>query len=65
MFVVLKGALTMSARDGLGRRAEVVRHGPGQFTGEVAQLSTGVAVAGAEADDDVEARSFRPIGFTP
>ena len=45
MFVVLKGALTMTARDGLGRTAQVVRHGPGQFTGEVAQLSTGVAVA--------------------
>ena len=44
MFLVLKGALTMTARDGLGRTAQVVRHGPGQFTGEVAQLSTGVAV---------------------
>jgi thioredoxin reductase (NADPH) len=40
MFLVLKGALTMTARDGLGRTAQVVRHGPGQFTGEVAQLST-------------------------
>ena len=49
MFVVLKGALTMTARDGLGRTAQVVRHGPGQFTGEVAQLSTGVAVVDADA----------------
>jgi thioredoxin reductase (NADPH) len=55
MFVVLKGALTMTVRDGLGRAAQVVRHGPGQFTGEVAQLSTGVALVDAEADDDVEA----------
>ncbi len=52
LFVVLKGALTMTARDGLGRTAEVVRHGPGQFTGEVAQLSTGVALVDAVADDD-------------
>src|SRR5271169_3853425 len=52
MFVVLKGALMMTARDGLGRTAQVVRHGPGQFTGEVAQLSTGVALVDAEADDD-------------
>ena len=50
MFVVLKGALTMTARDGLGRTAQVVRHGPGQFTGEVAQLSTGVALVDAEAE---------------
>jgi thioredoxin reductase (NADPH) len=55
MFVVLKGALTMSQRDGLGRATLVVRHGPGQFTGEVAQLSSGVALVDAEADDDVEA----------
>ncbi len=61
MFVVLNGALTMSARDGLGRRAQVVRHGPGQFTGEVAQLSTGVAVVDAEAgDDDVETLLITP-----
>jgi thioredoxin reductase (NADPH) len=55
MFVVLKGALTISQRDGLGRAMPVVRHGPGQFTGEVAQLSTGVALVDAEAADDVEA----------
>src|SRR6516164_2988359 len=60
MFVVLKGALTMTARDGLGRTAQVVRHGPGQFTGEVAQLSTGVAVVDADADDDVEALLIPP-----
>ena len=61
MFVVLKGALTMTARDGLGRTAQVVRHGPGQFTGEVAQLSTGVALVDAEADDDdVEALLIPP-----
>ena len=61
MFVVLKGALTMTARDGLGRTAQVVRRGPGQFTGEVAQLSTGVALVDAEADDDdVEALLIPP-----
>ena len=60
MFVVLKGALTMTARDGLGRTARVVRHRRGQFTGEVAQLSTGVAVVDADADDDVEALLIPP-----
>jgi thioredoxin reductase (NADPH) len=60
MFLVLKGALMMTARDGLGRTAQVVRHGPGQFTGEIAQLSTGVAVVDADADDDVEALLIPP-----
>jgi thioredoxin reductase (NADPH) len=60
MFVVLKGALRMTARDGLSRTAPVVCHGPGQFTGEVAQLSTGVAVVDADADDDVEALLISP-----
>ena len=52
MFVVLKGALTATRRDGLGHLVPVVRHRPGQFTGEVAQLSGGVAMVDADADDD-------------
>jgi thioredoxin reductase (NADPH) len=36
IFVVLKGTLTMRQRDGLGHVVPIVRHGPGQFTGEVA-----------------------------
>jgi hypothetical protein len=60
MFVVPKGALMMTARDCLGRTAQVVRHGPGQFTGEVAQFSSGVAVVDADADDDVEALLIPP-----
>jgi thioredoxin reductase (NADPH) len=60
MFVVLKGALTMTAPDGLGRMAQAVRHGPGQLTDEVVQLSTGVAVVDADADDDLEALLIPP-----
>jgi thioredoxin reductase (NADPH) len=55
MFVVPKGALTMTARVGLGRMAQVARHGPGQLTDEVVQLSTRAAVVDADADDDLEA----------
>ena len=54
IFAVLKGTLTMSLRKGLGRVVPVVRHGPGQFTGEIAQLSGGFALVGADADEDVE-----------
>jgi hypothetical protein len=60
MLVVLKGTLTMSQHDGLGRVVPIVRHGPGQFTGEVAQLSGGVSLVDADADDDIEALLIPP-----
>jgi thioredoxin reductase (NADPH) len=60
IFVVLKGTLTMSLRDGFGRVVPVVRHGPGQFTGEIAQLSGGFALVDADADEDVEVLLIQP-----
>ncbi len=60
MFVVLKGTLTMSQRDGLGHVVPIVRHDGGNFTGEVAQLSGGLALVDADAEDDVEALLFPP-----
>lgn len=39
MVVVLAGRLLCSRTNALGVRVEVVEHGPGQFSGEVAQLS--------------------------
>lgn len=39
MFVVLKGVVAISQRDGLGHVVPVVRLGPGEFSGEIAQLS--------------------------
>jgi thioredoxin reductase (NADPH) len=39
MIVVLDGHLVCSRTDALGERVEVVDYGPGQFSGEVAQLS--------------------------
>jgi thioredoxin reductase (NADPH) len=60
IFVVLKGTLTMSLRDGLGRAVPVIRHGRGQFTGDVAQLSGGLSLADADADEDVEVLLIKP-----
>jgi thioredoxin reductase (NADPH) len=60
IFVVLKRTLTMSLRDGFGRVVPVVRHGPGQFTGEIAQLSGGFALVDADADEDVEVLLIQP-----
>ena len=60
MFVLLSGTVTLSQRDGMGRVAPFVRHGRGQFLGEVAQLSGRAALADAEADNDVEALLIPP-----
>src|SRR5258705_9105659 len=60
VFVVLKGTLMMSQRDGLGHVVPIVRHDRGNFTGEVAQLSGGLALVDADAEDDVEALLFPP-----
>ena len=54
MFVVLKGAIAISQRDGLGRVVPIVRHEPGEFAAEVAQLSGGQALVDAYAEEDVE-----------
>ncbi|MBW8832398.1 MAG: cyclic nucleotide-binding domain-containing protein [Burkholderiales bacterium] len=39
MFVVLKGVLAVSQRDGMGRVTPIVQHGRGHFMGEVGTLS--------------------------
>lgn len=39
MVLVLQGHLRCSRTDALGKRVEIVEFGPGQFSGEVAQLS--------------------------
>jgi thioredoxin reductase (NADPH) len=54
MFVVLKGTVSLTQRDGLGRVVPIAQQGPGQFLAEVAQLSGGYALADAHAQDDVE-----------
>jgi len=54
MFVVLKGRVTLSQRDGLGHVVPLVTHGHGQFLGEVATLSGGSAFVDAHAHEDVE-----------
>jgi len=39
MFVVLKGTVVISQRDGLGHVVPIATQGPGQFLAEVSQLS--------------------------
>jgi len=60
MFVVLSGHVTISQRDGLGQVTPITTHGPGQFSGEIAQLSGHHGLVDGDADDDVEALLITP-----
>ena len=52
MFVLLKGQVAISQRDGLGRRQPLVEQGPGQFLAEVGQLSGRPALVDGHAEGD-------------
>src|SRR6185369_4654540 len=54
MLVVLKGAVTINQRDGMGHVTPIVRHGPGQFLGEVGQLSGKPALVDGVAEEDMQ-----------
>ena len=60
MFVVLKGTVAITQRDGLGRVVPITRHGPGAFSAEISQLSGGRALVNADAEEDVEALRVSP-----
>jgi thioredoxin reductase (NADPH) len=55
MVVVLAGRLLCSRTDALGKRVEVVEYGPGQFSGEVAQLSGRPPLADGQAVGELQA----------
>jgi thioredoxin reductase (NADPH) len=60
MFVVLKGIVALSQRDGMERVVPIVSLGRGGFTGEVAQLSGGHALVDAYAEEELEAILVSP-----
>ncbi len=60
MFVVLKGILALSQRDGMGHVVPTVRLGRGQFSGEVAQLSGARALVDAYVEEELEAILVSP-----
>lgn len=60
LFLVRKGAVAAVQRDGLGAHAQMARHGPGQFTGEVGQLSGAAALVDGIAEEDVEGLLLPP-----
>jgi thioredoxin reductase (NADPH) len=54
MFVVLKGSVALSQRDGLGHTTPIAEQGVGQFLADVGQLSTRAALVDGMAEGDVE-----------
>ena len=54
MFVVLKGSVALTQRDGLGHTTPIVEQGVGQFLADVGQLSTRAALVDGTAEGDVE-----------
>jgi thioredoxin reductase (NADPH) len=54
MLLILSGHVTASHRDGLGHVAPIISEGPGQFMGEIAQLSGQPALVDVRAEGNVE-----------
>ncbi|MES2750757.1 MAG: FAD-dependent oxidoreductase [Pseudomonadota bacterium] len=54
MFVVLKGTVAITQRDGLGHVTPVIDQGAGQFLAEIGQLSNRRALVDGTAEGDVE-----------
>jgi thioredoxin reductase (NADPH) len=54
MFVVLKGVVALTQRDGLGHLAPIAEQGEGQFLADVGQLSTRATLVDGAAEGDVE-----------
>jgi thioredoxin reductase (NADPH) len=60
ILVLLEGVARMTQRDGLGRVTPLVRHLPGEFIGEIGQLSGGPWLVDGVAEGDVTALLLRP-----
>ena len=60
MFVIVKGTVVISQRDGLGHVSPITSQGPGQFVGEIAQLTGRHALIDTHAEEDVEALLVPP-----
>ncbi len=60
MFVLLKGHVAVTDHDGMGRVRLVLEEGPGQFLGEIGQLSGRPAFVDVTAEEEVEALLIVP-----
>jgi thioredoxin reductase (NADPH) len=60
LMVVLSGKVEVSYRDKSGHRTTILTHGPGNFTGELAQLAGRPSLADSTALEAVDAIIIRP-----
>lgn len=60
LVIILSGHVDITQRDRAGHRTFIVRHGPGSFMGELAQLSGRPALVDAHATEHVEALVIAP-----
>ncbi|QJW83180.1 cyclic nucleotide-binding domain-containing protein [Ramlibacter terrae] len=60
MFIVLRGIVNISQRDGLGHVVPIIREGAGAFLAEVGQLSGAPSLVDAVAEEPVEALLVPP-----
>ena len=60
LFVVLRGVLAVSQRDGLGRVTPIIQHGRGHFMGEVGALSGQPSLVDGIAQEPLEVLWLRP-----
>ncbi len=60
LLLLTSGTVTISQRNGLGHVVPIVRQGPGEFLGEVDQLSGAPALVDARAEEFVEALVVSP-----
>jgi len=60
MFVVLRGTVAITQRDGMGRVEPIAVQGPGQFLADVGQLSGHTALVDGHAQQDVEVLLVAP-----
>ena len=60
MLVILSGQVVVTQHDEFQRRTPIVTHGPGSFTGELAQLSGRPSLVDIQADGAVEALLIPP-----
>jgi thioredoxin reductase (NADPH) len=59
LIVILSGKVEVTQSSGLGRRETIVTHQPGQFAGELAQLSARPSLVDSEAVEPVEGLVIR------
>jgi thioredoxin reductase (NADPH) len=55
MLVIIKGQIVISRYDGMGNSSVVIKHGPGAFSAEVAQLSERPSLVNGHAEGELEA----------